>query len=214
MKAKRTSRVVVTEESAFTSTCPNGPKTKGREWRNWSAGSGNTGSAESDESLALLYVLLRRRNGFWRCTDVGGDLVRFTPPIEFTLVAHDVVRGVHLESGSTALSLGNGVNWYAWTTFGHMPNELFGDLRLSWGIEFHEVVIGEEYTHFTFHTTDVNKYTLIPKSEMSVYIGKEWQNVTSFVQWNHVQRFGENEAYVFGVRAKVAPLKENGTTNE
>lgn len=135
---------------------------------------------------------------------MGGVVVRYTPPIEFTLVAHDVVRGVHMESGSVAISLGNGVAWSAWATFGHMPNELFGDLTQSFGIAIQDVVIGEEYTHFTFHTTDTNQYTLIPMTEMSVYIGKEWQNVKSFTQWNHVQRFGENEAYVFGVRAKVA----------
>jgi len=136
--------------------------------------------------------------------------MRYTPALEFTLVAHDVVRGVHLESGPVALSLGNGVGWSAWSTFGHMPNELFGDLTMSFGLAIQDVVIGEEYTHFTFHTTDMNQYTLIPLTEMSVYIGKEWQNVTSFVQWNHVQRFGESEAYVFGVRAKLAPWKEEG----
>lgn len=135
--------------------------------------------------------------------------MRFTPPIEFTLVAHDVVHGTHMESGPVAMSLGNSVAWYAWMSFSHAPNELFGDLRLSWGIEISQVVVSEDYTHFTFSTTDLNKYTLIPKSEMSVYIGREWQDVKSYVQWNHVQRFGPNEAYVFGVRACVAGKGDN-----
>lgn len=119
------------------------------------------------------------------------------------MVAHDVVRGACLESGSVAISLGDD-GWHGWSTFGHTPNELFGDLRLGFAIAIQDVVISDDYAHFTFHTTDVNKWTLIPMSEMSVYIGNEWQDVKSFTQWNHVLRFGENEAYVFGVRAKVA----------
>lgn len=148
--------------------------------------------------------ILRRWNDRGRITHVGGAGMSgaYAPAIEFTLLAHNVVTGEHAETGAVVASLNTGCEF--WGNFPASHSEPFSFELMPFRINLEEVVYNDDYVHAQFHITDGNHYAVTPKLDVAVYVGDEFTNVISYVQWNQVVRTvaQKNDAYMFGIRAR------------
>lgn len=133
---------------------------------------------------------------------MDGEALMYAPPIEFTLIAHNVVTGEHAETGAVVATLNTGCDY--WALFPTTNAEPFCHEMWPFSIDIADVVYSDDYVHGRFHVKDGNKYAVTPILEFAVYVGDRYTNVISYVQWNHIATVPGDEvnAYMFGIRAK------------
>lgn len=123
---------------------------------------------------------------------------KYTPPLEFTLIAHNVVTGEHAETGAVVASLTTDCRF--WASFPNTRSEPFCHEMWPFNIDLSDIVVGDEYVHGRFHVSDGNKYAVTPSLEFAAYIGEKYTNVISYVQWNEIVTL--HAPYLFGVRIR------------
>lgn len=124
--------------------------------------------------------------------------LKYAPPIEFTMLAHNVMTGEHSESGAVVASLNTGCEF--WGNFPDSSGAPFCDTLMPFRINLEDVVLNDDYVHGRFHITDGNHYAVTPKLDFTVYVGEKYTNVIAYVQWNEIVQL--HAPYMIGVRMR------------